>query len=251
MKKAFLICLIVSVGISALLGIGALLIGEFGEIQAKVLATTVSVSLFSIAALCCAAAAESGRGGVLPIFGIFVSAVAAILIVSGIWSDADSETYWKTAASFAVVGAAVAHMSLLSLARLAPGHRWVLHGAHAAIALLAVLIVSALWAEPEEEAFFRWLGIDAILATALTILVPILHRIGGEGSFPVTDEGRARRVVCPSCGTEETHPLGRIRCSHCGCVFAVRVIREGRRFPETETGKTASPRGTEDGTKTG
>lgn len=227
LKKAFLVSLIVSVVVSALLGIAALLIGEFGELQAKVLLTTVSVSAFSICALCCAALFETGRATALPAAGILIGGLGGLLVVCGIWGEPGSEGYWKTAGSFAVVGVAIAHMCLLSLARLKSGHAWALWAAYATIGLLTLMIVRAIWYEPEEETFFRWMGVDAILVTALSILIPVLHRLGGGPSEPFPDEGRACRVVCPGCGAEETRFLGRIQCAHCGCVFVVRVVREG------------------------
>jgi hypothetical protein len=227
LKKAFLVSLVVSVVVSALLGIAALLIGQFGELQVKVLLTTVTISAFSICALCCAAFFETRRGVALPLTGILLGAVGGVLVVSGIWSEPGNETYWKTAGSFSVVAVAIAHMCLLSLARLREGHAWALWAAYVTIGVLAGLIVYAIWGEPDEETFFRWMGVDAILATALSILIPVLHRLGSVAAEALPDEGRACRVVCPSCGVEETHFLGRIQCNRCGCVFVVRVLRDG------------------------
>ncbi len=61
LEKWALKVLIVSVGTSALLGVIALLTGEFGESQVKVLFTAMTVAGASIIGLACGAALELGE----------------------------------------------------------------------------------------------------------------------------------------------------------------------------------------------
>ena len=59
LKLAFLRAVIVALVASAVGGIYTCLVGEFGEIEAKMLLTTLSVSYFSVTSLACAAAIAS------------------------------------------------------------------------------------------------------------------------------------------------------------------------------------------------
>jgi len=70
LKKVALWFLIVSVAVSAALGILALLTGTFGDFQIRVILTTLTISAASIGALASGALWEGrGRKG-LPIVGI-------------------------------------------------------------------------------------------------------------------------------------------------------------------------------------
>ena len=78
--------LLVSVAVSAAMGVYALLLGEFRETQGKLLATTVSISGASTFGLVSGIALERGRLGLVPWLGIAASAVCATLIVIGPWA---------------------------------------------------------------------------------------------------------------------------------------------------------------------
>ena len=73
LKRLFLYTLIASVAFSALMGIGVILLGNFGELEVRVLMTTLTITVTSIAGLACGAYYESGRGRYLPVVGISLS----------------------------------------------------------------------------------------------------------------------------------------------------------------------------------
>lgn len=52
LKRSMLIALIASFSVSALVGIAFVALGEFGEVQFKIIATTVSFGWFSLLGLC-------------------------------------------------------------------------------------------------------------------------------------------------------------------------------------------------------
>lgn len=176
-KKTFLWALIVSVGLSACLGIVAILSGELGWIQLRILLTTMTIAASSICGLACGAYWSTGRGRVLPQLGTALTLLAGALIVAGLWLRIGSAEYWKAAASVSVYSVACAHLALLSMARLAQGFRWSLMAAHAAILGVASLIVLMILLEPREEGMFRLLGVAAILDGAISIMIPIFHRL--------------------------------------------------------------------------
>ena len=46
------------------------------------------------------------------------------MLILGVWTDVDTEVYWKVAAAICVFAVACAHLSLLSMARLAEWFQW-------------------------------------------------------------------------------------------------------------------------------
>lgn len=123
-KKSFLYCLIVSVAIAAAVGISAILSGEFGSVEIRILLTTLTVSAGSMCGLACWAYLASRRGKILPLAGIVLTFVGSSMILIGIWGEVDSKEFWKVTASASVFAVACAHLALLSLARLAQWFQW-------------------------------------------------------------------------------------------------------------------------------
>ena len=66
-KRIFLYTLIASTVLSAVIGIGVILFGDFGQFEVRVLMTTLTVTAASILGLACGAYFESGRNKILPI----------------------------------------------------------------------------------------------------------------------------------------------------------------------------------------
>src|SRR5262245_11653507 len=118
-KKAFLYALIGSVVLGALLGILTILSGHFGWLEIRVLLTTVTVAGASICGLACGAYLSTKRGTILPLAGIGLTLLAAVMVIAGIWQATLSDGYWQVATSASVFAVACAHLSLLSMARLA------------------------------------------------------------------------------------------------------------------------------------
>ena len=110
--------------VSALLGIAALLSGEFGELQLKVLLTSLTVTAGSICVLACATRMRKKGLGPLPMFGVVVSILAATTCVTAIWTEAGGELVWKSVWSLWVLAGSTAHVCLLSLATLSPRFAW-------------------------------------------------------------------------------------------------------------------------------
>jgi len=67
LKKFFLYLSIGSVALSAVIGIGVILLGNFGEFETKVLLTTMTVTITSILGLACGSYLETGRGKIVPL----------------------------------------------------------------------------------------------------------------------------------------------------------------------------------------
>ena len=177
LKKGFLYTLIGSVGLSALLGILAILMGDFGEFEIRVLLTTLTISAASVCGLSCGAALEAERAHQLPLVGIGLSVLSAILLIIGVWAEPHADEFWKIAATCSVFAVAVSHVSLLRLARFSSRFTWAVPAAYATVFAVAGIISVMLWGEVDEEPMFRLLGVASILAAAITVLTPIFHRL--------------------------------------------------------------------------
>lgn len=228
-KRAALWFLIVSVVLSALSGIIAIVSGTFGDIQARIILTTLTISAASLCALACGALWESGRGKALPAAGIVLAIVTAAVFIFGIWAKISNEEFWKFAASLGLIAAATAHACLLSLATLAPRFAWSRVAAWAAVYLLALLFIYVIYATPKGDTFVRIIGVVSIVVAALTILTPVFHRLSrgdldaaGAG-LAATDSALHPTISCPRCGAKLPSSLAEIRCTQCGCVFQIRI----------------------------
>ena len=60
-KKIFLITMVISLSISALIGIFVFLLGDFGETDFKLLMTTLTIGGYSLTGLCCSVLYEKRK----------------------------------------------------------------------------------------------------------------------------------------------------------------------------------------------
>lgn len=229
-KKIALWFLIVSVAISAVLGIIAILTGNFGKFEVRIIFTTLTISAASIGALACGAAGEAGRYKALATIGIGLAILAAVLLILGIWFEPDGDQYWKFTASTSVVAAATAHACLLSLAKLARRFAWSRAFAFLTIYLLATFIILSIYFEPTSDFGLRLIGTTSIIVAAITIITPIFHRLSRE-DFHNAETQRPTRwatVTCPECGATQPNSLNETTCDRCGCRFVVRILAAGK-----------------------
>lgn len=182
LKKTFLYTLIASIAFSALLGIWAILSGDFGEFQAKVLGTTLTIVGTSLLGLACGAFLESPRSAekplkIIPIAGIILAFVASINVLIMIWVQIDN--VWKVAAVSGIFAFSLAQLSLLSLANLSVRFEWVTMAAYLVILSLAAINSILIIVEPSSESNFvmRLIGVLAVIDASITVVIPILHRL--------------------------------------------------------------------------
>lgn len=233
-KKVALWFLIVSVAISAVMGIIAILSGTFGEFQAKIIFTTLTISAASIGALASGALWENRNRRLLPAMGVMLALLAAVLLIVGIWLTHFSEGYWKFTASTCVLAIATAHTCLLALAKLARRFFWSRLIAFTANYLLALLIILMIYVEPQGDFGVRVIGVTSIIVAAMTIMTPIFHRLS-RGDL---DRARAAvtaetpqlfdTITCPQCGALQDNSPSEITCGTCGCKFRITVLSRGQ-----------------------
>ena len=186
-KRLLLYLLVASVLMSAFLGIVAIVSGQFGWIETRIILTTVTIAVASICGLACGAYLGTRPGHTLPLAGIVLALLAAAMIILGMWIDVQSEVFWKLTASVSVFAVTCAHSSLLSMVRLAESFRWSLITAYVVIFGVASLIVVMLAFEINEMEMFQFLGVAAVVDAAMTILVPLFHRLSRPEFTPKGD----------------------------------------------------------------
>jgi len=191
LRRTAVIFIIVSLSLTALVGIVTLLTASFGEVQAKVILTTLLVAGFSITALCHLAVV--GRAlRVVGFVGIAASGLALITGVVLIWGSWDNwnsgwEALLKSFAVLGVLSLSLAHANLLLLLgdRPSPLIRYGLITTVALIGLLALFIILPIVTDGripgDNDVYWRILGVVAILDVLGTIVLPVVSRFTAGG----------------------------------------------------------------------
>jgi len=182
-RRAAIITIIVSLSLTALIGIFALLTG-FEEVQGKILLTTLVIAGFSITTLCHLAVVGKALQ-VVGFVGIVVSGIAMIAAVILIWGETyDSEVLWKTLGVASVWAVSLAHANLLLLLgqRRNSVIRYGLLVTVGLVSLVALLITLPILSDGEipgpeaQDAYWKFFGVIAILDVLGTIVLPVASR---------------------------------------------------------------------------
>lgn len=238
-KRIALWFLIASVVLSGIMGIFAILSGNFGDLEARIILTTLTISATSICAMACGALWERTRVKVFPISGIVLAVSTASLLIIGIWSRVKGEEFWKFSASVGLVAVATAHACLLSLAKLAPRFAWTRIAAFAAAYFLASLFIFVIYFTPSGDAGIRIIGVTSIVLAGLTILTPVFHRLSrgdlsASGTANLATRQLHETITCPVCGVVLRNSLTETKCESCGCTFVVTILNSSGRATVTE-----------------
>jgi len=208
-KKLSLKLFIAFLGLTALVAIFAVLSGDFGELEIRIVLTCVSISTASIASMGCAAFVDRRGRVALGLAGIGLAILTAILVIAGVWEVFDNDAYWRGVGVIATFAVAFPHAFLLTLPDLNRGHRWVQVTAVVLIGVLALQIVVAIIGDLESKPYFQILVAVAILVGLATLVVPILAKlrrsteptraklvlVKHRGDVYLDDRGRAFRVT--------------------------------------------------------
>ena len=180
-KKIFLITMIISLSISALIGVFVFLFGNFGETEFRLLMTTLTIGGYSLTGLCCSVLYEKRKLAPLALFGIVISVIGFIYTILLIWEFIDfwDEDSWKALIIFLVLAFSTAHSCLLLLIK---SNKSLVNIALSAtlifISIVALMLIIMVLNEFDLGEFsFRLLGVFAILDVLGTIITPILNKV--------------------------------------------------------------------------
>lgn len=176
-KRLFLKLFIGFLCLTALIAVVTVLSGDFGQFQLKVLASTFSISASCICCMSCAVFIDKHKRKELGLLGMLFSLIAAVLVITGVWSEDGGQYFWKTTASFILFAVAFAHAFLLLIPVLDEKHRWSQKLSCLFIAILTVQILIAIWNEIDNQDYYRLLAVVSIIVVLLTLVIPILLKI--------------------------------------------------------------------------
>lgn len=183
-KKLFLIALIISLSISALIGIYILLFGEFRDTEIKILLTTLSIGAYSIAGLCCSALLEKDKFKTLVFSWIIISTLGFFLTINMIREILpliinNNILLGKFTWIIAILAASFAHTCLLLLINIKKNLVNITLRATIVIIFIVAIMLSILIIREfnPQELFLRILGVIGILDALGTITTPILNKV--------------------------------------------------------------------------
>ncbi len=228
-RKLALTIFFASVVINAVFGIIALFVGEFGDVQGKILITSLSISAASVLSLAMFPARERGLLTPVPTMGIGLSIIGFGLFTALAWTDFRNDGLSKLAATFLIFAGSAGYVSLISLAAIQPKFINIVRTVYVLVAILAVMIVGAIWGEPEDKNLLRVMGTMAIVLTAATITIPVLHRLNRNsfsGTTRLDDRSGRQPLRCVSCGSSEisTDDGSTYECGACQTRFHARIV---------------------------
>jgi hypothetical protein len=215
--------IILLIGCNASAGIAAIVAGGSGQVgntEAKVIYTTLLATGGAALVLPCFLAHEARRPRpltVLPAFAVGTLLLGFGLCIAAVWTQ-HSNTFDNSTVSLALVGAAMAHLCLISLAQLRTRLIVLQLFAVVTTSILAGLIVKAVWAGNVSDLYWSALAVDAILAAATTILVPVADRLA---RFSPPLETPKSASYCPHCGAVLRTLTRDGLCQACGVRFRV------------------------------
>lgn len=188
-KSLFLKSFIGFLILTAVIAIVTVVSGEVGDIQARILGTTFTISIASICAMSCAAFLEKRNFKPAGIVGMIFSLMSAILIIIVIWAEIEAEIYVKVTLAVVVCAFSFAHSLLLFLPDLAKDKEWVQRAAAVTIGVLAVQVIAGIWFEIDHQIYFRVMTVVAILVGLETLVIPILMKLADK------DDEKKRKLI--------------------------------------------------------
>jgi hypothetical protein len=183
-RRAAVIAIVVSLGITALVGIVVILSGSSNETLGRILETTLVLAAFSVTALCHLAVV--GRAPqVVGFVGIVASAlafVAAVVLIWGNWNFSSVFTDWwlRTLWTFTVVALSLAHANLMLLLE-GRKNRVVRIGLRSTLVFIAVVALGIITPVlsgghvpgDNGDVYWRTFAVIAILDVLGTIVLPV------------------------------------------------------------------------------
>lgn len=214
--------LLASIAVNAVLGIWALLVGDFGQTQGKVLATSFLVSAAMIVALVNLPAVRRRYLWPVPLAAAMAGVAAISWFTVMMWFEVDRVVPAKLGGSGLLLAGAGTLAGLMALVA-PPPKLPVARAVHNALtAVLVVLILVVLWSERGGDVMARLIGVVAVLTAAATLAIPVLSRVREPRAEHAGSAGAVR--FCPSCGASLSPAADAgepVVCARCGSRFEV------------------------------
>lgn len=182
-KRSFLIALVTSLVVSAIAGIIIFLLGNFDDLEVKILFTTLVIGIFSLTGLVNASLLDKTQ--LIKIFGYYsllISVFTALLLLFILWTDSVDQD--QMAIDFSIASLSSTHISLLLGISVPNG----LIKFCRILTIFFIIVVAGLLVYLYNSSdsidifgfntfYYRILGVFAILDALGTITIPILNKI--------------------------------------------------------------------------
>jgi hypothetical protein len=176
-KRVLLLAVAGLLSASALLAIGILLVGHFGETESRILATTALLAGYGLVGLPSTILLDQGRGRHLAYGGLALAAGAAALALAAVWTGG-SPGLGKTLATVTVFALAAAQAAALTARGRTEDVISVrrLYALSCALAAVVAAMITALIWVTHTQGFVRVLAALVVLDLLVVALQPILAR---------------------------------------------------------------------------
>ncbi len=233
LRTAFLWSMIISLTLSAVLGIIAILAEEaLGRTGEQILFTALLVGAYSLICLACAFVLDRRRAIGVMWMGIGASFIALAVWLFLIWFDwwieyVAEEPIAKIGGTFTIICIWSAHFGLLWMLSLTRRlWRQIKLATVICAGCLSAMLLQLMWFEFDEEWMLKTIAILSILTSCGTVVTPILALISKlkQKEEPVSLESLVIiSLNCPRCETAQQLRTGRAKCSNCGLRFEIRI----------------------------
>lgn len=194
-KRVLVLAVAVLLSASALLAIGILLIGHFGESEGRILATTALLAGYGLVALPSTILLDQERFRRVAAAGLALAAVGASLALAAVWSGEPPDELGKAGGTATALALASGQWSALAARRRERDSalvRRLFALSFVLAAVAAAMFTALLWAQIERETYVRLLAALVVFDLLVVALQPILAR-----ARPVGALHRLRIVVEP------------------------------------------------------
>lgn len=202
-RRLLLSAVAAALTLAALLAIGILLFGRFGETEGRILGTTIFLAAFGLLSLPAAILLDQKRLPGLATLLFALSLAGFGLATAGSWIGDPPEAFGKLTLTVIAFGLAASQTGALAARRRDDDTRLLrllFEGSTALAFLLAAVGSAAVWVEVDSQVFLRIFGAAVVLDVLLVALQPILAlrrpqqryvlhlRLDEEGELDVTVE---------------------------------------------------------------
>lgn len=187
---------------TALLAVGILLAGDFGETEGRILGTTLLVAAYGLLALPAGLLVDQRRLAALAATVLGLALAGFALAVAAIWTPDAPDALGKTSATITVFAVAFSQTAaLVARRRPAPAAVRRLFALSVALVLVVATMVTVLvWAELDGGGYARILAAVAVLDVLVVALQPILTLARARPTVyalrvAVEDDGEVATIV--------------------------------------------------------
>jgi MFS family permease len=181
-RRLILLAAAGSLCVTAGLAIAILLFSEFGETQARILGTTALIGLYGLLALPAGILIDQHRLHRLAAGVLALCAIGFAVALAALWTSdppaALDNAVWTTGL-FAAASTQTAALAARRTARDPAVVKRLFIASTALAVTIAAMLAGAMWAELEDETYFRFLGAIAVADVLAVALQPILYRLRG------------------------------------------------------------------------